>query len=265
MEQDSKGQAKGALMKSLDNALTLLEQFTPEAPAFGITELATRLGLNKATVFNMLKTLEAHSLVEQLSDTKKYTLGHGIIVLAGTKLAQSELSHVARPHLARLSHETNETTHLAILHRNELLYLEKIESSQPVRVAARIGGRAPLHCTANGKVLLAFQPNEVIEEALRAPRARYTENTIVDPAVLRSQLAEIRQAGYCIEWEEFIADIRGIAAPVFDFNGTVIAAIAVVGPSARITEGQIEALVPLTLRTAESISRSLGHKPYKDA
>jgi DNA-binding IclR family transcriptional regulator len=134
-----------------------------------------------------------------------------------------------------------------------------------VRVAARIGGRAPLHCTANGKVLLAFQPNEVIEEALRAPRARYTENTIVDPAVLRSQLAEIRQAGYCIEREEFIADIRGIAAPVFDFNGTVIAAIAVVGPSARITEGQIEALVPLTLRTAESISRSLGHKPYKDA
>ncbi|WP_225785540.1 IclR family transcriptional regulator C-terminal domain-containing protein [Xenophilus sp. Marseille-Q4582] len=117
----------------------------------------------------------------------------------------------------------------------------------------------------NRKVLLAFQPNEVIEEALRAPRARYTENTIVDPAVLRSQLAEIRQAGYCIEREEFIADIRGIAAPVFDFNGTVIAAIAVVGPSARITEGQIEALVPLTLRTAESISRSLGHKPYKDA
>ena len=112
MEQDSKGQAKGALMKSLDNALTLLEQFTPEAPAFGITELATRLGLNKATVFNMLKTLEAHSLVEQLSDTKKYTLGHGIIVLAGTKLAQSELSHVARPHLARLSHETN----LSLIH-----------------------------------------------------------------------------------------------------------------------------------------------------
>ena len=135
------GPGKGALMKSLDNALTLLEQFTPRRRHSGITELATRLGLNKATVFNMLKTLEAHSLVRAAFRHQEIYPWSRHHRACGHKLAQSELSHVARPHLARLSHETNETTHLAILHRNELLYLEKIESSQPVRAARMEEGR----------------------------------------------------------------------------------------------------------------------------
>ena len=132
----SEPKSRTGLMTSLNNALKLLKQFTLVTPVLGVSELAARLDLNKATVFNMLKTFEAHGLVVQEPKSKKYMLGPAIIELAGTKLAQDDLPQVSRRYLAQLSSETRETAHLATLYESEVLYLDKVDSPQPVWVAA---------------------------------------------------------------------------------------------------------------------------------
>ena len=110
-----------------------------------------RRGRSQGIFQRPVKTFEAHGLVVQEPKSKKYMLGPAIIELAGTKLAQDDLPQVSRRYLAQLSSETRETAHLATLYESEVLYLDKVDSPQPVRVAAHIGGRVPLHCTANGK------------------------------------------------------------------------------------------------------------------
>jgi len=124
----SEPKSRTGLMTSLNNALKLLKQFTLVTPVLGVSELAARLDLNKATVFNMLKTFEAHGLVVQEPKSKKYMLGPAIIELAGTKLAQDDLPQVSRRYLAQLSSETRETAHLATLYESEVLYLGGFKS-----------------------------------------------------------------------------------------------------------------------------------------
>ena len=256
----SEPKSRTGLMTSLNNALKLLKQFTLVTPVLGVSELAARLDLNKATVFNMLKTFEAHGLVVQEPKSKKYMLGPAIIELAGTKLAQDDLPQVSRRYLAQLSSETRETAHLATLYESEVLYLDKVDSPQPVRVAARIGGIVPLHCTANGKVLLAYQADDVIDRFLQTPLTRYTTATIVDPVALRAELIQIRGAGFCAERGQYSPDTCGIAAAIFRFDGDVSAAIAISGPSHRLTEDQVSAFVPLIVSAAGAISSQLGYK-----
>jgi IclR family transcriptional regulator, KDG regulon repressor len=242
-------------------ALTVLRSFTTERRWIGVRELSRELGLNGATVQSILTTLAGDGLVEQNAETKKYQLGLGLVEMAGTKLAQLDLVTVAMPFLNRLMHESGETVNLAVIYGSRVLYLAKVESRQPIRAASRIGGHAPLHCSAHGKALLAFAPPPFVDEMLAGDLEHYTSATDTNPASIREELADIRRKEYATDLGGYIEYLNAVAAPVRDHSGKVIASIGFVAPSQRAAPGDLNAKAPMVLRTSEEISSALGWSP----
>ncbi|HEX7007523.1 MAG TPA: IclR family transcriptional regulator [Alphaproteobacteria bacterium] len=245
-------------MKTVRTALALLKQFTHAAPERGVAELSRALGLDKASVHRQLKALEAEGFVEQGRD-RRYRLGFAALRLASVRLAQTTLVDVARPHVLELWRRTGETVQLSTLDGDGVLYLHILESPQPIRVASRVGEVGPLHCTAAGKVLLAHLPAPRRAALLARPLAALTPRTVTDPARLERELATVRARGYALDNEGFIAFLRVAAAPVRDSSGAVVAALAVGGPSIRITPAVLRRLAGQVVAAADAIARELGY------
>lgn len=245
-------------LHTVSKALAVLRSFTPERKLIGVREIGRELGINSATAQKIFATLGAYGFVEQDPVTKKYRLGLGLVELAGTKLSQLDLMSVAPSFINQLMHESGETVNLAVLYGRQALYLAKVESSPPIRVAARIGGHAPLHCSAHGKALLAFAPPGLVEEVLSSPLERFTCATGTDPEALARELEKIRQDGYALDAGGYIEQLIGVAAPVRDHAGAVVASVGIVAPSQRVEADRLESLVSLVLETAGGISRAIG-------
>lgn len=245
-------------MKTVRTALAILKQFTRATPERGVTEIARALDLDKASVHRQLKALEQEGFVEQSAD-RRYRLGFAAVRLAAVRLGQTTLVEVADPHMLALGRATGETVQLSTPDPEGVLYLKIVESAQPIRVASRVGEVGPLHCTAAGKVLLAHMPEAVREAALSKPLAPRTRRTETDPARLRRELAAIRSRGHALDNEGFIAFLRVAAAPVRDASGAVVAALAVGGPSLRVTPAVLRGFVPKVMAAAEAIGRDLGY------
>lgn len=246
-------------MKSVANALAILRQFKHERPTLGVSEIGRALGIDKANVHRYLRTLVEHGFVRQDRETRRYALDLGIVELAGVQLGQMGLVDVARPHLTRLSLETQETVQLSILRERGVLYLHVVESSQPIRVASRLGEYGPLHCTAAGKLLLAFQPEQYRERLLSLPLQALTPKTVTDPDLLRAELASIRRRGFSLDDEGFVPHLRVVAAAVRDRSDAVVAAVAVGGPSPRVTKSRLASLKERLFEATARISQALGH------
>lgn len=245
-------------MKTVRTALAILKQFTHAAPERGVTELSRALGLDKASVHRQLRALEAEGFVERGAD-RRYRLGFAAVRLASVRLAQSTLVDLAKPHMLDLWRSTGETVQLSTLDGDGALYLDILESAQPIRVASRVGDAGPLHCTAAGKVLLAHMDEARREAVLAGPLAAPTPKTVIDPARLRRELAAVRARGHAVDNEGFLAFLRVVAAPVRDASGAVIAALAVGGPSIRATPAVLRSFVEPLTAAAERLSRDLGY------
>jgi DNA-binding IclR family transcriptional regulator len=245
-------------MKTVATALLILRQFTHERPMLGVSEIARALGIDKAGVHRYLRTLAEHGFVRQDRDTRRYTLDVGLVELAGVQLGTTSLVDVARPHLTRLSQQTGETVQMSILRDRGVFYVHVVESAQPIRVASRLGEYGPMHCTAAGKLLLAFQPEEVREALLARPLAAFTRRTVTDRRLLRDELAAIRRRGFAIDDEGFVPHLRVVAAAVRDRTGNVTAAVAVGGPSPRVAKARVGSLVENLLEATARISQALG-------
>lgn len=246
-------------MQSVAKALSILMEFTADKQWLGVTELSRSLKLNKATVHHILNTLAEFGFIEQSLPQKKYGLGLGIIKLAGIKLKQLDVATIAMPIMKDLMIETGETVVLSVLYRSETLYLAKVESPQPVRVASYVGGRGPLHCDVSGKVLLAFSPEMIWQKNLPTKLKRFTDRTITKSAVLFEELRRIRKQGYALDIEEYSPDLCGISAPVWDATGHVVAAVAVVAPASRIEGGRLEGMISEVIDAADRISAKMGY------
>lgn len=231
-----------------------------ETPEWGISALAKHLGLAKSTVHRLATTLIEARLLEQNPQTSKYRLGLAVFELGACVANQKDVSKVSIPYLEELMERTGETVHLAILDENEVLYINKIESRQTIRMFSRVGRRGPVYCTGVGKVLLAFQPQERIEEVIAAGLVAHTAHTIVDPDKLRACLNKVRADGYAIDDQEIEIDLRCIAAPVRDHSGNVIASISVAGPSQRLPKERLLGFAPDLTSTAGTISQRLGYR-----
>jgi IclR family transcriptional regulator, KDG regulon repressor len=247
-------------LQTVIKALATLRLFTIEREWLGVRETARLLDLNSATVHNLLRTLEGTGLVEQHPETKKYRLGLGIVQLAGTKLAQLDVVTAASGPMKDLLDKTRETISLAVLYGDDLLYLAKLESPQPVRVASRIGGGAPLHASAHGKSLVAFLDDASINRILAPPLRAYTPATVTDPVSLRAELQQIRAQGYAIDCGAYLQGVHAVAAPVRDASGHVVASVAIVAPDSRLPAGKVKAFAKLVKEAAGRISTALGCK-----
>jgi IclR family KDG regulon transcriptional repressor len=241
------------IIQAVSHALDLLEQFHGEVDELGVTELSKRLKLHKNNVFRLLATLESRGYIEQNKATENYRLGLKSLELGQTFIKQMGLLRQAKPILDRLVKDCNETSYVAIFKEGFIVYLDVVETDLTVRVVSRVGSRLPAHCTAAGKVHLAFMPDE-----LKA----YTPRTITDRETLKKELQTVAEQGYAIDNEELDPGVRCVAAPIRDYTRRIVGAVSISGPSMRFTEERIETeLIPLVLQASEDLSTRLGfHK-----
>jgi DNA-binding IclR family transcriptional regulator len=247
----------GDRLSSVDNALRILLAFSPEEPTLGVSELARRLGLGKSTVHRLLQTLLRQGFVIRTPDGR-YRLGFvlhelGQLVVHGLRLRQ-----VAHPILEHLRFATNETVHLAVLEGADVMYVERLESATTMRMFDRVGQRVPAYITSSGKCLLAWAAPEAVEVVVAAGLRRRAPRTITSEALFRQALADVRSRGYAVSVEEGERDVASVAAPVRGGDGSVIAAVSIVGPVLGVNESSLPHLIPLVRRAADQISAGMG-------
>lgn len=246
-------------VQSIQRALSLLEALEDSRGEVGIAELSKRVRLHVSTAHRILATLVARGYARQSPETGRYALGAKALNLAESYLDQMDLRRVVRPVLERLSQETGETANLVILDRREALYLDKVESPQSLRIFSRIGRRAPLYCTAVGKVLLAFRPKEEVDALLgRGPFERLARHTITSATQVRRELEKVRDQGFALDREECEEGACCIAVPIRNAQGDVEAALGISAPTTRLTPRRMEDLIPIMLRTGREVSAQLG-------
>ncbi|MGI9597989.1 MAG: IclR family transcriptional regulator [Acidimicrobiales bacterium] len=244
-------------MQSIERAFALLRALA-SGPA-GVTELAERAELPKSTVARLLGALEAEAAVEQVEVGGDYRLGAGLIDLAGAAAPGRNLIAAARPHLLDLMDATGESSGIAVLEEQSVLYLDHVESEEEVQVRSWTGEQAPLNAVPSGLVILAGQDDAFIDDYLSRPLTRSTDNSVTDPDAVRTRLAAIRTAGFAWVYAEFDESINSVAAPVRDETGAVMAALHVHGPAYRFPEEGLAETIGLAVKeAAEKLTAQLG-------
>ena len=247
-------------IKVLDKSLSVLELLLQKDSAMNMTEISERLEIYPSTIHRILDTLKHWGYVEQDSHTQKYQLGLKALELGMAKLHQMDLVREATPYLKELVNQCNETVHLGVLEEGEVLYLAKEESSQTIRMISYVGKRAPLHCTALGKVLLAYLSAEERKEILgKKVLPRLSENTITNKRELEKELSKVREQGFALDREENEKDVCCIAAPIRNYQGEVIAALSISSPIFRIDKNAQNNLKKALIQTSREISMRLGY------
>ncbi|MDR7537790.1 MAG: IclR family transcriptional regulator [Armatimonadota bacterium] len=244
---------------SLGKALSLLDLFSLEHPELTLQQLTEASGLPRATTHRLLSVLRDFGYLHYDAATRGFRLGYKLLERGYLVSEQIELRPIARPHMERLRDRTGETVSLQVVDGHEGIYVEKLEPLAGFRLWTRVGMRRPLHAGCSMKVLLAHLPAERIEQVIRRGLPALTPLTIIDPQRLRRDLGTIRARGYSVTFGESHEGVHGVAAPVRDHTGSVVASISVLAPAARIPRDRIPQLVAEVTRTAADISRDLGY------
>ena len=248
-------------VQSVVRALTLLEALADQHGDIGIAELSRRVGLHVSTAHRILGTLVSRGYARQSPESGRYALGAKTFHIAESYLGQMDLRRLVRPVLERLSRETGETANLVILDGREALYLDKVESPRSLRIFSRIGRRAPLYCTAVGKVLLADLPMDKVNSLLGGGALdALTRATVTSRNQLRQELRKVQEQGFALDIEECEDGASCIAVPVRNSRGETVAAIGISGPSSRMHAQRIEELVPAVMRSGSEASEQLGFR-----
>ena len=258
------------VIRSVDRAVAILDLLASSAgresgdhadfAGLSGAEVARDLGVHRSTALRLLGTLERHALVERDPRTAKYRLGRRLPQLARVVTGELDLRHVARPVCENLAASTGETVTLDVLDGDEIVPIEQSTGSTSFVSVNWLGRRTPVHCTASGKVILAFAPEPIRQRLLARPLEPRTPRSIVDVAELEKQLSAAREAGYARTFEELELGLDAIAAAVFSAEGDVLAAIDVSGPAHRLQAGGGSDLVGLTKEAAADLSRRLGFR-----
>jgi DNA-binding IclR family transcriptional regulator len=205
-------------------------------------------------------TLASEGFLEQNPENGRYRLGLSLFSLGALVRKRMDVSNEARPLLGQLRDKTQEGVRLAILANTQIMFLYNLESSQAIGIMTYIGSLKPAFCTAEGRVLLAFGPPAALGTVLREELQPRTPKTLTDPAALAAALEEVRQQGYAVDDEESEVGVRGLAAPVRDISGKVIAAVGLAGPVQRLTKKDLRALAHDVVSTADAVSARLGYR-----
>jgi len=248
------------VIQSVSHALDVLEQFYLNVDEIGVTELSKRLKLHKNNVFRLLATLEARGYIEQNRATENYRLGLKCLQLGQTYVQQMGFLHQAKSTLEELVKTAKESSFVAIRKGTAIVPLDFLEARSAVRVVSFLGTTLPLHCTAPGKIYLAFDSEEGLNQSIPEKLDRYTERTITDRRILLEQVKEISQSGYAMEQGEFMEEVISVAVPIHDYTRTLVGSLAITGPAHRLTSEKIQKeVVPLILKGGSELSKRLGY------
>lgn len=244
-------------VRAVDRALDILECFSREDNALTATEIGARVGLHKSTLHRFLVNLEHRGYLKRDPQTGRYSLGLRLFELGSVVWDTLDVHTLVRPIMHAMVREMNETGQIVCYDDGQVIYIDKLECSQSVRMVTSVGLRLPAYCTASGKVLLSYQPPEEVERVIARGLVRHTPNTITDPERLHAELAEVRRRGYAVDFEEVQLGLAGVAAPIYDFHGQVVAALSLAGPVSRL-KPELERYVTAVVRYAAQASAAMG-------
>ena len=254
-DMSKKNNKSNQIVQSIQRAVMLLEALADKEPELGIAELSRKTGLNQSTVHRLLGTLNNLNFVDQNSNNHKYELGLKLFELGNSVVNKIDIIKLAIPHMEELSKKYNEAINLAILDKDKIVYVHKIESSTTLKLDLRLGSRHPAHCTGLGKLLLAYLEEDELNFYLeRVKLKKFTSNTITNQAKFKEELILIRQQGYAFDNEEYVRGVCCLAAPVRDYANKVCAALSIAIPSVRLKDNDIPLMIKNIIATANEIS-----------
>ena len=242
---------------TVQKAFHILELIGERQPLRAV-DIVKELGLTRANVHRLLATLISLGYVEKVHENS-YQLTYKMFRLGSMVTNSRSLVEIARPYLLYLSEESGETVNLAVRYEGRLIYIDKAESKHPLASDQPVGQTDPLHSTALGKVLLSGMDDEELARFLKGIELKkFTENTITEEEKLMEEIREVRRRGYALDLQENNDHINCVAAPVFNYENRVIAAVSITGPAVRFTKEQIDGIVIRLSQTTHQISEKMG-------
>jgi len=255
MEQRSK------MINSVLKAIKILNLFNTAEPRLSLAEISRRLGMPKSTAHNLVTTLLSAGYIEKV-DGDEYALGTAPLSLTQNIRVCVEVRDPAAPLLRNLADSTRESVYLTVREQDTALYIYAIESPRRLMARSAVGEYSPLHCTSVGKAILAFLPEEEVNDIIsREGLPAFTANTITDPNSLKEELIETRMRGYSVDRAEHELNTYCIGAPIFSRNGEVIGSCSISGTDPEITKSKLDTLSREVRITAQEISRRMGYVP----
>lgn len=246
-------------IQSLARGLHVLDLIANSERSLGVTELAQELGIDKSSVSRLVKTMVNFGYLQLEPGSRRYTLGKRLYHIGWQMLNLMPMRQYARPYLYRLVQETGECAHTAVYAEGKALVIDDVETETTLRVVSGTGRMIPLHCTALGKVMLAF-----CEVPMPKELAPFTDRTLTNFEAVNAHLEQVCQRGYALDDEEYDAGIRCLAAPIYNHFGIAIAAIGISGPSVRVTHERIPVFAERVMYAARELSTELGYRGNHD-
>ncbi len=248
-------------VQSLQRGLEILVGVAQADRPVGITDLSRQFGLAKGSISRLVATLVQQSFLTRDAQTAKYRLGMKVWELGNGAVSRLDVRGLARPVMESLNAATRETVHITVLtESDEMVFLDKLDSTRAVRPNVELGVTLPAYCVANGKAMLAFLPKARVDQVLRGKLRKFTNTTITRKSELLAHLETVRRTGYAVNRGEYRPDVAGVAAPICDRTGLAVAALGVSVPSNRMTPDLIADLAPRVMASAREISAALGQR-----
>jgi IclR family acetate operon transcriptional repressor len=245
-------------VQSLDRALGLLETLAA-APGLTLTELAARTGEAPATVYRALVTLQTRGMAEMEETGQLWHIGAGAFRVGSAFLRRTKVVERARQPMDRLMRDTGETANLGVESRDEVLFLNQVETHEAIRAFFPPGTKAPMHVSGIGKALLAWYPGDRVAGIIaRQGLAGFTALSLTSEPALRHDLAQTRERGFAIDDQERAAGMRCIAAPVFNAHGEPVAGLSVSGPAFRMDLSDAERIGAMVRAAADAVTTATG-------
>lgn len=251
----------GSHVQSVERALRLVDLLAGENREMSLTEIAKAMGWPKSTVHGLLATLRDYQFIDQSPTTGRYHLGIRLFEL-GNQVARSwNIRTMALPVMQRLSNELGEMVQLATEDKGQVLYIEKIDSTQMIRIVSESGVRLPMHCSGLGKVLLAYKTAAEVKYIINRHGLRpMTRRTITDAEALERELERVRCDGYAMDDREIMDSLRCVAAPIFDREGDVHFAISISGLASSLEGERLQRTREALVEASKEISYAMGHR-----
>lgn len=244
----------------LHKTMQVLDLYSTSRRELGVSEAAELLHRPKSTISRWLADMASAGFLDRDATTGRYRISMRLAALGELARIATPLQRMARPILEKLTESTAETSNLTILDGHEAVNIEVVQSPQPVIMVGWVGRRFACHATAAGKVLLAWQPSEELRQLLPSRLERHASATITARSQFETELAAVRHRGYATAWAEFEEELAGVAAPVRDYTGRVIAAVAIGAPTSRVPRSLLATLAEPVMEAAGTLSTRLGYR-----
>lgn len=242
---------------TLLKGLSVLELLSRTDRALSLTQIGKELGMGKSNVHRLMQALVDTRFVLRDEESGSYAPSIKLWELGSAVLAKLDLRRHAERQMEELMSLTGESVHLSVLDGTEVVYVHKVDSPNPVRAYTQIGGRAPAYCVATGKVQLAYCAASILHE-VSSTLQPHTERTITDPGSFLKEMKKVCEQGFAINRAEWRNDVWGIASPVMDARGSVIAAVGISGPAARFRRSVLADWTQAVIAAATDVSHALG-------